>query len=176
MDVRIREKPKGRQMRRIRGHYLDASALLKLFIDEEGSEQVRHYFNEQTVFFTTSLCFGETLGRLKVEYKKLKHITQERYLHTCYELMAYVAGEKIAIQDIEIANRETYLEVEELGKKYDLDISDAFQIVTLKKGFLSVLGGKSKSMLITGDSGLANAVRQEGFEVWDCLREPPPPN
>lgn len=176
MGVKIREKQKGTKTHWIRGHYLDASALVKLFIDEEGSEQVRSYFNKQTVFYTTSLCFGETLGRLKVEYKKLKHIPQEKYLHACYELMAYVAGERIAIQDIEIANRETYLEVEALAKKYDLDISDAFQIVTLKKGFLSVLAGKSKSMLITGDSDLANAVHQEGFEVWDCLRESPPPN
>lgn len=176
--VSIGPQPKAERIKEmgwIRTHYLDTSALVKLFVDEKGSESVRCYFNKQTVFYTTSLCFAETLGVLKTKYRH-KHITQQKYLHACSTLMAYVAGEreKIAIDDFEIANRETYLEVEELAKKYKLDISDAFQIVTLKRGYLSALRGKSKPMLITGDSKLADAIHQEKFEVWDITKEPEP--
>lgn len=157
----------------IRTHYLDTSAIVKLLVDEEGTVIVRDYFNRYTNFYTTSWCFVETLGALKTKYLR-RHISQKKYFDACDELMAHISGESIGIDEIEIANRETYSEVESLAQKYDLDISDAFQIVTLKRGFLSRLTGESQPMLITGDSGLAVAVRQEGLKVWDLLEEPEP--
>jgi predicted nucleic acid-binding protein len=52
-------------MKLIRIHYLDASAIVKLFIAEEGSDRLQKYFSEESNFYTTSLCFAEALGALK---------------------------------------------------------------------------------------------------------------
>ena len=51
-------------------HYLDASALIKLILDcqdeKPGREELRYHFNsESKPFYTTSICFAETIGILK---------------------------------------------------------------------------------------------------------------
>ena len=65
-------------------------------------------------------------------------------------------------------------EVEAIVKKYQIDVSDALQIVTIKKGEFNKFIGESQSLLITADEGLANAARSEGLAVWDCIHEPSP--
>lgn len=157
----------------IRTHYLDASALVKLLVNEQGSEVVRKYFDQYSNFYTPSLCFAETLTTLKFKYRK-KEITQREYIKACNLLMAHISAESIGIDEIEIANRQTYWEVEKLAQKYNLDISDAFQIFTLKKGYFSILGGESEPILITADFRLADAARQEELRVWNCMKEPEP--
>jgi predicted nucleic acid-binding protein len=161
-------------MTAIRTHYLDASAIVKLFIDEDNSDILRKYFNDHSTFYTTSLCFSEAIGVLKVKWLYRKEITKKQYLAASNDLMASFAYESIGIDEIEIKDREVFREVERLIQSYSLDISDAFQIYTLKKGFFSVLAGDSKPILVTGDSKLADATRQEGLRVWDCMTEPAP--
>jgi hypothetical protein len=39
-----------------------------------------------------------------------------------------------------------------ISERHDLDLSDAFQIVSLKEGFFSVLSGESQTVLVTGVS------------------------
>jgi uncharacterized protein with PIN domain len=46
----------------VRVHYLDASALVKLLVDEPGSSRLKEYFDNPNVFRMTSLCFAEALG------------------------------------------------------------------------------------------------------------------
>lgn len=157
----------------IRTHYLDASAIVKLLVNEQGSEDVRKYFDKYSNFCTTSIYFAETLGVLKKKYLR-EDIMQQDYLGACNLLMAQISGESIGIDDIEIANRQTYLEVEKLAQKYNLDISDSFQIVTLKRGYFSILRGESEPMLITADKKLAKTARQEDLKVWYCVEEPEP--
>ena len=113
-------------------HYLDTSALVKLLVDEDGCAKMRCYFQENTVFYTTSICFVETLGALKGKYER-KLITQDQYLKACNNLMAYISEEAIGIDEIGISDRRTFREVERVAKNYNLDIADALQIVTLKK-------------------------------------------
>jgi len=162
-------------MTEIRTHYLDASAIVKLLVDEDGCEEVRNYFYkpEHSIFYTTELCFGETLGALKTKSLKAFFFFFE-YLSACYELMAHIAGESIIIDDTSIKDREIYSEVDKIAESYSLDIADAFQIVTLKKGYFSVFTGDAKPILITADKDLAAAGRMEKLRVWDCLREPVP--
>ena len=54
--------------------WLDASALLKLVLAERGSEELRGVFQAAGCVYTTSVCFGEALGALKVKrfYRKGK--------------------------------------------------------------------------------------------------------
>ena len=74
-------------------------------------------------------------------------------------------------------------EVEKLTRKYNegkpkdktIDISDGFQIVSVKRNYFSRFPDTdSKPILITGDQSLAKAARGEGLRVWYCIDEQPP--
>lgn len=157
----------------VKPHYMDASALVKLFVEEEGSDTVRNYFNNKTTFCTTSICFAEALGALKRKYEKRK-ITQEVYLKACNQLVAHISLKAIELDDIGITDRRTYWKVDKTAEKHNLDISDALQILTLKEGYFSKLAGKSRPILITADSKLAEAARQEKLRVWYFMEEEEP--
>lgn len=163
-------------MKLIRIHYLDASAIVKLFITEEGSERLQRYFGEEANFYTTSLCFAEALGALKVKRFYRKEITDEQYFCACEELLACGADNTIEIEDVEMKDSMVFVEVERLVRKYKktIDVSDAFQIVSMKRNYFSRFTSDSKPILITGDNALAIAARQEGIRVWDCVNEPEP--
>lgn len=163
-------------MRTIRTHYLDASAIVMLLIREADSDKIHNYFRQYSNFRTTSLCFAEALGVLKAKrFWRTPKITQNEYLQACNLLMAYVRNETISIEEVPTNQRSVFEEVEDLVKKYSVDLSDAFQIYTLKKGFFSPLEGDSAPWLITGDSTLATAAKTEGLKnVWNCKKEPPP--
>lgn len=162
-------------MGNIRTHYLDASAIIKLLVNEPSSDRINRYYHQHSIFNTTSLCFAEALGVLKRKYLK-QQITLEQYLGACDLLLAYVhpGSVGITIEEIEIKKRCAFQEVEALVKKYSIDVSDAFLIYTLKKGFFSALEDEWAPWLITGDSGLANAAKKEGLKVWDCIKDSPP--
>ena len=49
---------------------------------------------------------------------------------------------------------------------------DHLQIVTVKHGRFKNWACGSKTVLATGDGGLANAAEQEGLRVWNCLKSP----
>jgi hypothetical protein len=57
-----------------------------------------------------------------------------------------------------------FVEVERLVRKYKetIDVSDAFQIVSIKRNYFSRFTSDSRPILITGDNALAIAARQEG--------------
>lgn len=174
---------KENEMKFIRIHYLDASAIVKLVLNEAGSAELRRYFGEESNFTATSLCFAEALGVLKVKRFYQKCITDAEYFSGCNELMAYVAYGNIQIEDIEIKDRCVFDEVEILtrnhneGKPKDkiIDISDAFQIMSVKRNYFSKFQDTdSKPILITGDRALADAALDEGLRVWYCIDEDVP--
>ena len=157
----------------IRTHYLDASALVKLFIDEDGSAAVRSYLGPHATRVTTSLCFAETLGVLKAKHVH-RHISTEEYLAACEDLMAHLRGQTLTIEDIGITERIVFDEMERIAKAHALDLSDACQLLTLRQGALSHLEGDSRPILITADKRLAAAARSEGLRAWDCMHEAAP--
>jgi len=158
----------------IRIHYLDASALIKLLVDEVGSPVIRNYVGNNSVFLTTSLCFAEALGALKVKRFYRKELTDEQYLAACDELLAYVSHETIKVEDVEISDKSIFAKVEEIVRKYNIDLSDAFQIVSIKQNYYSRFTNDSNPILITGDVALAKTARQEKIRVWDCINESEP--
>jgi predicted nucleic acid-binding protein len=157
----------------IRTHYLDTSAIVKLLFEEDGSKTLRQYRNTHTVFYTTSLRFAETLGVIKARYVR-KDISHETYLRVCHRFMMDITNRNIAIEEISITTQPVHQCVEKYAESYGLDISDAFQLYTLKESFVKSFGGDSKTILITADEALAEAARKENLRVWDCLREDPP--
>lgn len=161
-------------MKLIRIHYLDASAIVKLFVDEDGSDNLRIYFDSESCFNATSLCFAEALGVLKVKYFYRKETSEEKYFAAADELLAMVADDTISVQDIEINDRSVFNELEMKARDYAIDISDAFQLATVKRDYFSRFENDSKPILITGDKKLAEAAIKEGLRAWYCVSEAPP--
>jgi len=120
---------------------------------------------------------------LKVKRFNQKSMTDEEYFSGCDELMAYVAHGSIKIEDIEVRDRSVFAQVEALTRKHNqgkpkdktIDISDAFQPVSVKQNYFSQFRDTdSFPILITADEPLAKAARGEGLRVWYCISEPPP--
>jgi predicted nucleic acid-binding protein len=69
---------------------------------------------------------------------------------------------------------KVFFDVQKMIDKYQLDLSDAFQILSVKKGFGACLSGESQTILVTADEKLAKAAKAEGLRVWSILEEPAP--
>jgi len=157
-----------------RVYYLDASALVKLLVDEPDSSRIKEYFNKHHLFRMTSLCFAEALGALKVKYLYRKEITEKGYLNRSHLLTIYLRQGQIKLDEVSLTDPAVFDEVEAIVRTYQIDVSDALQIVTLKKGRYRSFVGESQSLLITADADLAQAARSEGLQVWDCINEASP--
>jgi predicted nucleic acid-binding protein len=161
-----------------RVHYLDASALVKLLVKEQGSDVIETYMSTEytSAFNTTSLCFAEALGVLKLKHfnqRRPDHIDQETYFTGADELRAYVASGRITLVDVTITDGAIFAEVEDIARRYSLDVADAYQIATVRKDYFSRFP-EAQPILITADKRLAKAARAEGQRVWDCIREKAP--
>jgi len=66
-----------------------------------------------------------------------------------------------------------FADVEEIISRYNIDISDAFQIVTVKRDYFS-RELQMSPILITADKDLAKTARKEGLQVWNCMTESAP--
>ena len=154
-------------------HYLDTSALIKLLIIEPDSENIRNFFEQNRMFYTTSVCFAEALGVLKAKMsKKRGELTPEEYIETSKKLMIWIFGDRIQIDEVPLSRPDNFKEAEQLVKKYNIDLADAMQIITLLKGkFSKFIDG---SMLITADNDLSEAARKEKIRVWNCVKETKP--
>jgi predicted nucleic acid-binding protein len=117
-------------MQSIRTAYLDASAIVKLLVNEDGSAVVRDYFYKNSVFAATSLCFAETLGALKVKFNH-QLLSPEQYFAACAELVAHLRNQTLEIEDINISESSIFDEVERIATKHALVVSSAYQFLTL---------------------------------------------
>jgi len=158
----------------VRINYLDASAIIKVLVAEPDSPPMAKYFKGSHSFYMTSLCFGEALGVLKAKYFHRRNITEKGYLNRSSLLTGYVRNRRIKLDDVPLTDPKIFEEVEEIVKKYQIDVSDALQIVTIKKGKFSNFVAESQSLLITADNELAKAAHNEGLKVWNCIHEPSP--
>jgi predicted nucleic acid-binding protein len=153
----------------------DASALVKLYVEEDKSDIVRAYFRRQATLYTTPFCFYEALGILKRNWLK-KLLTKDQYLKSVFNLSAwYGAVLRMGLADLDYSESHVLFPAMNLAEKHSLDISDAFQILSVKAGVYSPLAGGSQTVLVTADRGLASAARSEGLRVWSVMDEDPPP-
>ena len=159
-------------MQDIRTNLIDTSALIKVYIEEVGSKEVRKYLDSQSVLWTTWLCFVEALGVLKARHKKI--VKQEEYLKKAEALVSDFRNASISFVDINPLEFDIFNEAEKLVIKYAVDLVDAYQIVTLKRGTPRLFQDGSKTLFITADESLGDAAKKEGMTVWNCLKEPVP--
>ena len=102
----------------IRANYLDASAAIKLVIDELGSNDLRAYVDKHYGFYITSFCLYESLGVLKRMMVKRK-ISLKQYLDACRLLLAYLRAKPNSIHiedDLGIDNPGIFRMAEKLAK------------------------------------------------------------
>lgn len=115
----------------IKMRYLDASALVKLYVDKGDSKPICDVFVNRIHFCATSVCLVEALGVLKTKWTR-KKITKDDYFEKTGRLLVD-ARRKIEINDVGLVEFSILEEVERLAKRHDLDISDALQLVTILK-------------------------------------------
>lgn len=147
-------------------NFIDTSALVKTLVREDGSDSIRHLFENGPPLYTSELCVGETLGVLKSKFFR-NELSEDDYFKAAYYFTSLLRSTRLNIKSVSITDPAIFFEVEELGKQHKLDLVDALQIVNLQHSAF-------ESRLITADEQLATAAISEGFEVWDCLREPKP--
>lgn len=151
----------------------DAAALVKRFLNEEGSDILRQFWNKHSTLYTTPFCLYESLGVLKL--RKLRHkLTKKEYLEAASRLVAWYRASACNIKDLDFTRLDVFTKAEKIAEQHDLDLSDAFQLLSLQDGFFAPLVRDSATPLVTADEALANAARAIGLRVWDCLREPMP--
>jgi predicted nucleic acid-binding protein len=159
--------------------YFDASALVNIYVDENGSQRLREFFYSDTNFRTTWLCLAEAIGILKSKWvgNQSKDIAtkieSEKYFEAT-RLLIINWRNRIESGDLGLVNPSFPLRVEQIAEKYDLDYSDALQLLTLKCGEYSFFVRESASVLITADKELASAAASEGIRVWNCTAGPAP--
>jgi len=160
--------------RAVRANCLDASALVKLYVREEGSDVLQRYFQDQATPYTTPLCFYEALTTLKVKWLYRKEITKDEYLKAAFSMAAWFSHVSMQVRDLNFLLPEVFHNARSIAERHGLDLSDAFQILSVKEGFFSALAANSRTVLVTADRELANAAKQEGILAWYILGEPPP--
>ena len=161
----------------VKVHYLDASAIVKLFADDgdelPGREALRQYYFDHASMFTHQFCLAEALSAFKRKLSR-KIFTEDKYLHCLSEFFRLGIGLKLQVDDIGMLSPILRSETERLIKGYGIDFIDAVQILILLRGTYPHFCGDSQSILITADRKLAEAARCEHARVWECTTEPPP--
>ena len=156
--------------------YLDASAAVKLVVPiEKGRQKLLSYFQRNFGgCYMTAFCLHETLTALKTKWKRGES-TKLIYLNRCYDLLSYVRNKRISLDsDFDLADFEIFSQVEAIVEKYDIDISDALQVVTIKHGRFKGLAQESQTVFVSADNDLLKAAKLEGLRVWDLLHDDPP--
>ncbi len=157
----------------VRMNCFDASALVKLYVDEPRSDILRKYFYSESSKYTTPFCFFETLSILKGR-KNREQLSEDGYFRATFELVAWFGSFSEKLPDVKLTSSNGLKHTQEIANRYSLDLSDAFQILSVKDGYFSAMCDGSKTILVTADEKLAAAARSENLRVWDILNEPPP--
>jgi len=157
--------------------YLDTSAIVKLFFDEDGSDNVRAYYNSHSSFCCAEMTFYEAMNVLKSRLFKGKK--KDQYFENITDLRImgwgwFTGKGKLEIETIQLNNVDVFKEVYDYAMKYDIDIADAIQIYAILRGKYSVLTGDSMTVLITADDKLENAAIGNNIRVWNCRKENKP--
>lgn len=157
-----------------RADFFDASALAKIYSDEPGSFIVREYFGSRATKYTTPFCFYEAMNALKGKWKYKGQLTIDQYLEATFRLTAWYGASSSQVKDLNFTEPKTFAEAKEIAQRNQLDLSDAFQILSVKRGYFSVLVNESSTVLVTADGDLAIAARTEGLRAWNLMAEPAP--
>ena len=147
---------------------------VKLVCEEDRASTVWSYCRDEAPVWITNLCFYETLGVLKAKFDR-KELSQSQYLSAFSQVLALAGGNFVKVDDIPLQDDDLIIAVENLAKRYGLDMSDALQIYSVKAGQFRGGAGPSRTVLATADETLGKAAEREGLRVWNVMTEDRPP-
>lgn len=180
-----------------RPRFFDASAIVKLFIEESGSGKARDALAECKGQADTSwLCIAEAFGVLKRDWLKPKRVrlyhwvwkqkrlSDEAYSAATTQLLGAIKFGRLRAVDIADDRRGSITQVGtnpaggtlvaylaeaiELRRKYPhLDVIDVIQFRAIKEGFLKYAAGESEPKLVSADGDLLKAAKAEGIATID---------
>lgn len=150
----------------LRPHYLDASVLVKLVLNEQYSTRIRAYVKANSWRVCTSYCFIEALGALKLK-KERGELSERGYIACSRRLISMVKNSYIKILEGNFPSLASFVEAERMVKTHNIDFLDAFQIISVRDSW-HYLAPPSKPILITADNGLSKAAAKEGIKLWYC--------
>jgi hypothetical protein len=120
------------------------------------------------------LCIAEALGVLKRKWDR-NQLGTDDYFTAVQRLIIDAWSSRIKVDDLGLFDPAVLKGVEAKARQHGIDVSDALQLETIKKGYFAAFAGGSAPVLITGDDGLARAAGSDGIRVWNCRTEPRPP-
>jgi len=101
-------------------------------------------------------------------------MTIEEYLDASFKLTVWYGASSSKIKDLDFTETTTFFEAKQIAERNELDLSDAFQILSVKNGYFADLVNDSSTVLVTADKGLAEAARKEGLRAWNLMLEDAP--
>ena len=145
--------------------YVDTSALVKLWIDEDGAEAVRIAFEDAVEVASSLIALAEqraTLGRLlregRVSRQQLPIVEAQSASHI--EVMTFISPDEQLVRD-----------AGELAFRYGLKTLDAIHLASAV--VLRLVEPDHEWVFLTFDLRLARAASAEGFRVWPSAPTPP---
>ncbi len=153
-------------------YYLDASALIKLVVDEPGSKSIHNYYNSTPNACITLISFIESLGVLKRKWKG--QWDKPDYHKAVEDLLIMIYGGKPEVDNMTLADPATFKNVSKMAKQYNLDFADALQLFAILKGKYSQFNLGSQTRFVSADKGLVKAARDQGVLTWLCTKNTDP--
>lgn len=138
--------------------FLDTSAWIKYFIDEEGTPEFQKFIfeksnSEENTFSTSAVTYAEIYATLKRALNG-NRITKEQHDQIKNEF-----EEQWENIDVPLVNKDLIENSGTLAEKYSLKGCDAFQLA-------SALSMKA-NLLITSDNELKTAAKESNLFVWN---------
>jgi len=154
----------------MRVYFFDASAIVKLVVNEKGSHEIRELCQTPEVVRTTWLCLAESYGVIKRKWIK-KELDHNAYVRKLFSLQRYVQRRIKILGSTDLRPQE-FDEVKNLlaqysiDSKHSIDFSDALHIAIVKRWRVS------RPVFVACDKKLLCAAICEGLTVWNPEFEP----
>ena len=142
--------------------YLDTSALVKLYVCEEGTDLVRQQVNEASIIATSKVAYPETRAALA------RGLREETLALAAYKeaVMNFIA-DWTSYFVLELTDAVIY-KAGELADQYKLRGFDSIHMASVLTlaGVLAQEGSKENINVGCWDKGLAEALKASGFKVF----------
>jgi predicted nucleic acid-binding protein len=153
-------------------YYLDASAVVRLVVDEPGSKDLRKYFDATPNACIALVSFFEALGVMK---RKWQNKWGESDYHDAVKcLLQMMYGGKPEVDNMALADPFTFKSLRQIAEQQNLDFADAFQLFAILNGKYAPFASGSKTRFISADKDLVRAARSKGISTWNCSRDGEP--
>ncbi len=159
-------------MSQLKFYFFDTSAIIKMVLDEPGSEKVNNILSSMdSQVFTSWILLSEALGVLKRKFLD-KELCVHDYQNLVKKLFRFIEDRSLRPVDIVVENEEAILQtntfdIVQLSKKYPhLDAADVAQFAAIQNSFLKWFKVKNGIKLVTADKKLAQAAKSEKIDVY----------